>query len=277
MSCKSSHEILEATAKAGEQKCSMSFLSGVLMAFLAGAYIALGSFLALKTGNFFSVDLWGNVGRLAFAVVFPLGLLLVVVCGADLFTGNCLVLVTAGAKRSANWGRIACVGVVSWCGNFAGAAFVAYFMAYETGLAMDCTANIVNLANSKCSLEFSEAFWRGVGCNWLVCLALYAATAADDVMGKAIAIWFPVMGFVALGMEHCIANMFFVPLGLIVGSDVLYGVSPVAQNSLPELTASWSSFFIDNLLPVTLGNIVGGALFVAGSYLVIHRKRQESL
>lgn len=284
MACKKSCDILEETAAGGRAKCANGALAAAGLTFLAGAYIALGGFLALRSGAFFPPDLFGNAGKLVFAAVFPLGLVLVVICGADLFTGNCMMLTTACSCRKATPFQILRSGAMSWGGNFVGALFVAWFIAYASGLVFDTVGqaksmpyaeSIVNIANGKCHLGFSEAFWRGVGCNWLVCLAIYAALAAEDVMGKIAALWFPTMAFVALGMEHCIANMFFIPLGIWTGTDERY-LALVSSGKAPALTASWNTFFSDNLLPVTLGNIAGGAVLVAGVYLMIYRKELYS-
>lgn len=282
MASKKSFELFEETALGGRAKCASGPLTAMGLTFLAGAYIALGGFLAVRAGAFFPSDLWGNAGKLAFASVFPLGLMLVVVCGADLFTGNCMLLASACSCRRISLVQGVWCGAVSWCGNFVGALFVAWFMAYATGLIFDTAVvgqaktmpyaeSVVNLANAKCHLGFAEAFWRGVGCNWLVCLAVYAALAAEDVMGKIVALWFPTMAFVALGMEHCIANMFFIPLGIWTGTDERY-LAYVGSGKSPALTASWDAFFAGNLLPVTLGNIVGGAVLVSGVYLMAYRK-----
>ena len=128
----------------------------------------------------------------------------------------------------------------------------------------------VGMANSKCALSFQYAFLRGVGCNWLVCIAIYAASAADDIVGKIIAIWFPTFAFVAMGMEHCVANMFFVPLGIFIGKSSFYTIS----TEYLSLSATWQSFVVNNLLPVTIGNVVGGAVFVAGMYSLIYMKKR---
>ncbi len=285
MACKKTFELFEETVLGGRAKCANGPLAAMGLTFLAGAYIALGGFLALRCGGFFSADLFGNAGKLVFASVFPLGLLLVVICGADLFTGNCLMLTSACSCKKISLLQSLRCGLVSWGGNFVGALFVAWFMAYASGLIFDTATvgqvktmpyaeSIVNIANAKCHLGFAEAFWRGVGCNWLVCLAIYAALAAEDVMGKIAALWFPTMAFVALGMEHCIANMFFIPLGIWTGSDERYlsYASTAASGKVPALTASWDTFFEGNLLPVTLGNFVGGAVLVAGVYLMVYRK-----
>lgn len=275
MGFKPPKELIASAAGAGAGKPKQSATATAGLTFLAGAYIALGGFLAIRCANALPANIWGSMGKLIFAAVFPLGLMLVVVCGADLFTGNCLTLTAAWYRSKISLGQVVKSLVTSWAGNFVGAFFVAYFMAYATGIifeavktngvaTMPWAQSVVALANAKCSFSFSAAFWRAVGCNWLVCLAVYAAMSAEDIGGKILALWFPTMGFVALGMEHCVANMFFVPLGIFTGLDPRYHGT--------ALQIDWSGFFAHNLLPVTLGNIVGGALFVGLLYCLIYKE-----
>jgi formate/nitrite transporter len=119
------------------------------------------------------------------------------------------------------------------------------------------------IANAKVNLTFGEAFFRGIGCNWLVCLAVWMALSAKDIAGKILAIFFPIMAFVALGYEHCVANMYFVPMGLFLKGSGLAG-----GEGMPSLT--WNGFLTANLIPVTLGNVVGGAVFVASTYWLVY-------
>lgn len=266
----------------GIGRTEQSVVKTLLLAFLAGAYIAIGGFLAVRVGLALPWDVWGSMGKFVFAAVFPLGLMLVVICGADLFTGNCMTLPAANLQKAATWVQTLRAWVLSWVGNFVGALFVAAALTYASGLIFDTVringnltmpwaSALVNLANGKTSLDFWPAFWRGVGCNWLVCLAVYLAYSAKDTTGKILALWFPTMAFVALGMEHCVANMFFIPAAIFAGTDPAYlALAEVGQ--VATLKANWSVFFIDNLIPVTLGNIVGGAVLVTMIYTGIHGK-----
>lgn len=275
--------LLATAAEGGIGRTRQSALATAALTFLAGAYIALGGFLAVRCGLALPWEVWGSMGKFVFAAVFPLGLMLVVICGADLFTGNCMTLAAGGMQNEVSWGAALRSGVYAWVGNFAGALFVAVSMVWATGLifdkapavagmsAMPWAEALVKLANTKTSLGFMEAFWRAVGCNWLVCLAVYAAYAAKEVAGKILALWFPTMAFVALGMEHCVANMFFIPAAILTGTDPRYTALVAAGDAAP-LTATWSGFFIDNLIPVTLGNIAGGAILVAVAYTLVHGK-----
>ena len=221
----------------------------------------------------------GGMSKLIFGAVFPLGLMLVVLCGADLFTGSCMTLATAQAKQKISFGQTVFTLATSWLGNFAGALFVAFFIAYLSGLifesaggTMPWAAAVVNLANAKCSLGFTEALLRGVGCNWLVCLAVFAAAASTETIGKIAALWFPTMAFVALGMEHCIANMFFIPLGILTGTDPRY-IALVEAGKAAALKADFYSFAVGNLIPVTIGNIIGGSVLVGMLYLAANIKK----
>ncbi len=281
MDCKKPEEVFECTVTNGSVKALYGTVTLVCLSLLAGAYIALGGFFSIRAGAAFPMEVWGTAGKLVAAAVFPMGLMLVLLCGADLFTGNCTSLTAAFLRKKVGIFPLLRVDILSWCGNFAGALFVAYTMACLSGLIfetvviqgaskMPLAAYAVNLANAKCHLGFMEAFWRGVGCNWLVCLAIYAATASNSVSGKIMALWLPISAFVALGMEHCVANMFFIPLGIWAGSDDRY--LSFVGGELPALNASWTEFFLANLLPVTLGNIVGGALLVAVVYALAYRK-----
>ena len=286
MSCKSHPEILTATICSGESKVKNSLLATLMLTMLAGAYIAVGGFLAIRAGAGFPFETWGMMGKLLFAAVFPVGLTLVIICGADLFTGNCMTLGSAAYCSRIPQAIAFKRGLYSWLGNFLGALFVAYCIAYLSGLIFDTVTtngvksmpwatSAVQIANTKGHLNFQEAFWRGVGCNWLVCLAVYAATASNHVSGKIIALWMPTMAFVALGMEHCIANMFFIPLGMLAGSDPRY-LELAASGQAPALVTTMKDFLWGNLVPVTLGNIAGGLFLVAGTYtLAFKQKKQE--
>jgi formate/nitrite transporter len=201
-----------------------------------------------------------GVSRLLAGSVFSIGLMLVVICGAELFTGNSL-LAAAALHGEISWRKLA----ENWCvvlvGNFLGSLFFAWLMfesrLWEQGVVAD---QAVNIAVAKCKLSFSVAFIRAVLCNWLVCLALFMVTAARDVPGKLLACYVPIMTFVSSGFEHSIANMYFIPTGLMISQQT--------GRHDPDLT--WNAFFVDNLLPVTLGNIVGGVVFVACAYWYVH-------
>ncbi len=259
MAFKTPPEIAEAACAVGSAKTKLGWGKLLVLGFLAGVYIAFGSQLAVTTavGAPWPAQLPG-IQKLIFGAVFPVGLMLVVIAGAELFTGNCLLPPIACMRGEGKWLGLLRNWVGSYVGNFAGSIFAAYFLAVSTGLLLKSPWKeyITSIAQMKCGLSFGEAFWRGVGCNWLVCLAVWLATASDDIVGKIFAIQFPIMAFVALGFEHSVANMFLIPVGIFATGAV-----------------SWSAFLVNNLLPVTLGNIVGGGLFVAGIYWSVYLKK----
>jgi len=252
MAFKSPKAIVEATFNAGKAKAEKGIPQLLVLGFLAGAFIAFGGFLAIIVGKGVNTEMLGvGIAKFLFAAVFPVGIMLVVIAGSELFTGNCGVITPAALKGTASWSGLLKNWVFVYIGNFIGSLFVAFFLAYLTGLtAKDPWLSATQaIAEGKVSLTFVQAFFRGLGCNWLVCLGVWLAIASDDITGKIWGLWFPIMAFVGLGFEHSIANMFFIPLGMFNGANV-----------------SLSQFLFSNLLPVTLGNIVGGAGFVGCIY-----------
>lgn len=240
--------------KVGIAKTGLSTLPLFALAVLAGAFIAFGAmfFTVAVTGS----QLGFGPTRVLGGVAFSLGLILVVIGGAELFTGNVLMVMGWAAGKVAtpallrNWG-------IAYVGNFAGAAAMAG-LAHVGGLfaldggAVGATARAV--AEAKAALPFWTAFGKGILCNTLVCLAVWLCFAAHSVIDKVFAILFPIAAFVALGFEHSIANMYFIPAGALAGG----------------LQSGVSAALVANLVPVTLGNIVGGGVFVAATYYVIY-------
>lgn len=250
----------ELVAKATEGAITRSETSvskTLVLAFLAGAYIALGGLLAVMIGGGVPGIAAENPGlqKLLMGAVFPLGLMMCAIAGADLFTGNTAYFippVLSGRLKVSqllrNWSLV-------YLGNFAGALFVAFFMTYQTGLFDNAPwhDSILNIADAKTGNPFFKTFLKGIGANWLVALAMWLSFASKDVVGKLAAIWFPVMAFVAMGFEHSVANMYFIPTAIFYGSSV-----------------SWAEFFVSNLIPATLGNIVGGGGLVGLLYWYVY-------
>jgi len=263
MTFKSPLETIKAVQVTGTAKTLLPWDKLLLMGFLAGAYIAIGSLLALiVTAGMTKAGYPVGLYRFAFGAVFPVGLMLVVIAGSELFTGNCMFPTVAVLHRKASVLGLLKNWFGSYVGNFIGALFVAGALAYLTGLivAPSGTAaasayflNAQAVYNAKLSLTWWQAFYRGVGCNWLVCLSVYLAVASDDTIGKIFGIWFPIMAFVAIGFEHSVANMFFIP-------------AYIFANGMAGDGGVWGQFLAVNLLPVTIGNIIGGAIFVAMIY-----------
>jgi formate/nitrite transporter len=199
-------------------------------------------------------------------VAFSLGLILVVVAGAELFTGNNLVAM-AWASRQITTRQVARNWVLVYGGNFVGSVGTALLVFWSGTLALGDNAvalNAIQIAAAKVDLSWSEAFVRGVLCNALVCLAVWLCNSARSTTDKILAIVWPIAGFVALGFEHCIANMYFIPLGMLLKTDAdLMASLDLSPGALESLSAAGLTH---NLIPVTLGNIVGGTLLVAGVY-----------
>jgi formate/nitrite transporter len=255
-------ETVASTVSVG--KVTSPWLSVFVLGILAGAYIGFGGLLS--TTVTFDLAAQAGVGLTKFLAgsAFSLGLMLVVIAGAELFTGNNLMVSSVMTKdisfntMSKRWGLV-------YVANFIGSivlAFVFYFSGlWKTGNGALGSA-AVGIAFTKVNLGFVEVLIRGIGCNWLVCLAVWMALAARQTIGKIFAIYFPIMGFVAIGFEHCIANMYFIPTGIFLHQWA--GIAaPVAFD---PSSLSWVTFLWKNLLPVTIGNIIGGAVFVGMSY-----------
>lgn len=253
MPFKTPKQIVEAAGTAGCAKAGLSFSKQLVLGFLAGAYIAIGGLLAIVVGRGSPELMKANpgLGRFVFGAVFPVGLMLVVIAGSELFTGNTAVIMPSCLTGAAKWRGLFRNWVVVYIANFIGSVFVALFIAYWSGVVNggDLGKAAAALAEAKIKIPFFAALLRGIGCNWLVCLAVWLALASDDIGGKILGIWFPIMAFVTLGLEHSIANMFFIPLGMFNGAQVSIG-----------------QFLWNNLVPVTIGNIIGGAGFVGTVY-----------
>ncbi|MBN1323980.1 MAG: formate/nitrite transporter family protein [Methanotrichaceae archaeon] len=253
MGFKSPKDTTCAVDNIGCAKAEMPFGPLLTLGFLAGAFIAFGGLLAVIVGGGVPGLKADNPGlqKFLFGAAFPVGLMLVVVAGAELFTGNTACCIPAVLSKKISWASCMRNWAVSYVGNFIGSIFVVFFLTYMTGLLAPepWHGAIVAIAEGKVAQDFWPLFFKGIGCNWLVCLAVWLALASDDVISKLFGVWFPIMAFVSIGFEHCIANMFFIPAGIFYGADV-----------------TWAQFFVANLIPVTLGNIVGGAVFVGAIY-----------
>jgi len=250
-------------------KAELSFLSLFMLAVLAGSFIALGAeFYTLVT---FDSQLSYGLTKLIGGLAFSLGLILVIVAGAELFTGNNLLMMGL-ASRVVTYKQVLKNWVVSYVGNFIGSislVFLMYFTDLWTVKDYQFGASAVITAVGKIELTFVEAFFRGILCNALVCLAVWLCFSARTVISKISAIIFPITAFVASGFEHSIANMYFIPFGILLGRNP--EVVRKVLEMKPEINLERLNIigFLGNLLPVTLGNIVGGAIMVAVVYWLI--------
>ncbi len=268
-------EILEKFRHISKSKINLPIYKMLLLGFLAGAYIAFGAQLATMVGHDASKFLGVGFAKFLFGSVFSVGLMLVVIGGAELFTGNNLIVVGVLTKK-ATWSGLFRNWFWVYIANFIGSIVVVYLMFYTdlwktNNFGVGTFALKIGLA--KVHLTWTEAFTRAILCNWLVCLACWMAISAKDIIGKIFAIYFPIMAFVASGFEHSVANMYFVPMAIMLkGQSPLVLASGVSSDMLSGLT--WNNFIVHNLIPVTLGNIVGGALLVATIYVLIYWKKE---
>jgi len=262
-------EIARKSEAVGEAKARMRPATVFALAVLAGAFIALGAIFSTTVAAGGS-DLPYGVVRLLAGIAFSLGLMLVVVAGAELFTGNNLIVMAWASRRIptarllANWGIV-------YVGNFMGAVATAGLM-YATrqytfgGGEVGTTA--LTIATTKVGYGFVQAIALGILCNALVCLAVWLTYGARTVTDKIVAVLFPIAAFVAAGFEHSVANMYFIPYGLFVKHDSAWAAS---MQGLPDTSSlTWRAFFVDNLLPVTIGNLIGGAILVGAVYWFVY-------
>jgi formate/nitrite transporter len=212
---------------------------------MAGCYVALGGLLAVTFEAGFDEAAGKTLGMLVGGAVFPMGLIAVVFTGANLFTGNCMYIVPALLNGSLPRARVIAFLVLSWFTNFTGCLLVDYIISFQgEWVQQDPVASWMRtVAAGKVSHSWLTTFVRGIGANWLVCLAMWQALAAKDGVSKILGVWFPVFAFTALGFEHSIANMFYIVTGMQVGADV-----------------SFLQFMVNNEVPVTLGNFLAGFL-----------------
>jgi formate/nitrite transporter len=255
----------------GAAKARLPLLDLAALAVLAGAFIALGA--AFFTTVTTSTEVGYGPSRLLGGVAFSLGLILVVIAGAELFTGNNL-MVMAWAARRVSTGSLLRAWAVVYAGNFIGALATAVLVALsgQWRFAEHAVgANAVRIANTKVNLDFAEAFFLGVLCNGLVCLAVWLTYSARSNLDKALAVVFPITAFVASGYEHSIANMYFIPLGLLLKSEgAVLAAGDLDAAAVGDLDVV--TFLFANLLPVTAGNLVGGGVLVGAIYWFIYRR-----
>lgn len=274
MPIKSPLEIEMEIESIGKKKSELSFWNMLVLALLAGVYIGFGSALATLASHDLAQYVGVGLAKLIAGAAFSVGLVLVLLGGAELFTGNNLLVMPLFSQRI-KFSRVSRNWILVFLGNFAGSLLLVvliYFSGYWKLNSAEVGAEAVRIATAKVNLSFVEAFVKGILANWLVCLAVWLSLAARDLVGKVIGILFPIMAFVAMGFEHSVANMYFIPLGILLST-----ADPVASviGSLDISNLTWSSFFLNNLLPVTLGNILGGAFFVGFLYWFAYRRKCE--
>lgn len=257
------------------KKVQASALRLSILGFFAGVYIGFGAQLAIMVTHDLAGFLGVGMAKLIAGAVFSVGLMLVVIAGAELFTGNNLIFLSV-LDRQVGVRRLLRNWTIVYFANLAGSLLLVLLM-YWSGLWNTngglVGAKALSIANAKVDLTFLQAFARGILCNWLVCLAVWMAVSARTVVGKVWAIFFPIMAFVASGFEHSVANMFFIPMGLAIKGQAAVVAAAGLTEKLSHLTVGG---MVMNLIPVTLGNIVGGAFFVATLYWAVYIRKGKN-
>lgn len=238
-------EITETLSKGfGKNRTTMPILKMFILGICAGVFIGFGSYgFTVATANA-GPGFEATLAKFMGASVFPVGLMFVVFFGAELFTGNNLLTISL-CKKDVGWGEMLRNWGVVWVANLIGSVLLAWLM-IQSGLYGEAMiAKSIAIAEAKVAIPLTEVIIRAIFCNIFVVLAVWMQAGAKDVAGKILAIWFPIMLFVLSGFEHCVANMFFIPMGLFAGADI-----------------TWGQIFINNIIPVTVGNVIGGAILV---------------
>jgi len=281
--------IVAKAGDAGKYKVGLPAWNMCLRGFMAGAYIAIGGALATVCST--GVAAWAGAGmaKLILGAVFPVGLIIIVLTGAELFTGDAMLAPMAAFIHKISWAQVINLWVWVYIGNLIGSVVYAYIMAYGplTGWSAAGAGSVnafglaaVNIAIGKVSYVGMAATWsaflKAIGCNWLVNLAVLLGICADDLIGKFFGIWFPIMAFVSTGFEHCVANMYFIPAGLMTAPFLsAEQITTIGAAKVASLT--WVTMWTNNLIVVTIGNIIGGMFFVGVIYWVAFRKEIAAL
>ena len=267
-------QVIETNIKGGETKVNLPIIKMIILGIMAGAFIALGGATSSTAAHNIS-----NVGlsRFVSGIIFPVGLMLITFIGGELFTGNCLTSMGAMDHRF-SWGKVVRDLCIIWLSNLVGAVIIAaltYFsgnLDYSSGL---LGAYSIKVALGKCTITPVKGITSGILCNILVCAAILMGTAAKDIGGKVWAIFFPIMAFVVGGFEHCVANMFYIPVGIMASMNETYVQKAQEAYGITAEQLSKLSIggFISNQIPVTIGNILGGMIFVGLPCYFVHCKK----
>lgn len=263
MTQKKPQEILEVTIDSAVKKSQLSLKQTVLLGIMAGFFIALAG-AGANMGSYYLLaePATAGLGKMVSGLIFPAGLMMVIFAGAELFTGNNLMMAAVLEKKISpgamikNW-------ILVYGANLAGSLLIAWMVVYSgvltagDGMLKEVT---ISIAASKATIGFGPAVVKGILCNLLVCIAVWMANGADSTIGKVFTVFFPIWLFVTAGFEHSVANMFFIPAGILADGGATAGLT-------------WSGFFVTNLIPVTIGNILGGSIFVAAMYYFAYKKK----
>jgi len=283
--------IVAKAGDAGKYKVSLPAWNMLMRGFMAGAYIAMGGALATvcSTGIMASDAALrygaasAGFAQLILGAVFPVGLIIIVLTGAELFTGDAMLAPMAAFIHKVSWAQVINLWIWVYIGNLIGSVVFAYIMAYGPFVSFDSAGaatvtafgtRAIAIASAKVSYVGVAGMWsaflKAIACNWLVNLAILLGICADDLIGKFFGIWFPIMAFVSSGFEHSVANMYFIPAGILTQGFI---TDPTKINA----GLTWVTMWTNNIIVVTIGNIVGGLFFVGIIYWVAFRKEIAAL
>lgn len=247
-------EIVKMYSMLGATKADQPILKTFILAIFAGGFIALGA-LGSQVVSCAVEPL--AFGRALSGLIFPVGLVMVIIAGGELFTGNCL-LVLPTLDHQISWRDFIKNLAIVYAGNLVGSLFIAalvnfgHVLSFQDGV---LARSVIATASAKATIPFVDGLLKGIGCNILVCIAVWAGFAAEELSGRIIALYLPIFLFVVCGFEHCVANMYFIPAGLL--AEYVYGMDSESLNILG---------MVKNLIPVTLGNLIGGSVCVGMGY-----------
>ncbi len=247
-------QIASITVENGTKKTKYPLLKTLILGFQAGAFISLGYLLFIRVTAPLTGDFAG-IGTILGASLFPIGLILTLIAGGELLTGNMMAVPLARLAGKITTKQLIYNWFLITVSNFIGAVFVAYVFGHIVGLTETAPflEKTVSIAEHKLDATFAQAFFSGIGCNWLVAAAVWLSYGSEDMTGKILGIWFPTMTFVAIGFQHVVANMFVIPAAIFAGHF------------------TWVEY-LHNFVPVFLGNAVGGSVFVALAYYQAYKK-----
>ena len=248
-------EIYETAAQKGEVKANASLRYMLSLGFLGGAFIAVGFLFCIKVASTFPKE-WAGLGGVIGAAVFPVGLILILIGGGELVTGNMMAVTVGFLNKRVSLAKLGKNMVIITLANLVGSIFVAYFLGHVTGLSEGSVLpKTIAVAQAKVDATFWKAFFEGVGCNWLVGMAVWLSFCAKDLTGKFLGTYFPVFTFVAIGFQHLVANMYVIPAAIFGGANI-----------------TWMQF-ANNMAVIFLGNFVGAVTLVAGLYTLAYKKK----
>lgn len=247
------YEILQDIIDKSQTKSNASLKMLAILSFLGGGYVGFGFLAYLRVVSGIPPE-WSGLANLLGAAVFPICLICILLGGGELATGNMMLMALGKFSKKVSMSKLARNWIIVSLGNLAGAVTVAYFLGHYVGLSEGVAlSKTVAIAESKVHMDFGRAFISAIACNWMVCMGIWFYFGSKYNSGRILGMWFPVMIFVLIGLQHFVANMFIIPAGIWAGANV-----------------TWSEFFL-NMIPVFLGNVTGGIIFVSASYLFAYK------